>query len=110
MFENVHVPILGIVENMAYFTPPDLPDRKYYLFGEGGAKRLAETRGLPFLGQIPIDQDVREGGDMGTPVVVREPDGIAAQAFQHVARATVASVDIRVAEQPPTLATEILYR
>ncbi len=110
MFDNVHVPVLGIVENMAYFTPPDLPDRKYYLFGEGGAKRLAEARGLPFLGQIPIDQDVREGGDAGTPVVVREPDSVVAQAFQHVARATVGSVDIRVAEQPPTLATEILYR
>lgn len=110
MFDNVHVPVLGIVENMAYFAPPDLPDRKYYLFGEGGARRLAEARGLPLLGQIPIEQDVREGGDAGTPVVVREPTSAAAQAFERIARETVRAVELRVAEQPPTLATEILYR
>jgi ATP-binding protein involved in chromosome partitioning len=104
------VPVLGIVENMAYFTPPDLPDRKYYLFGEGGARKLAETRGVPFLGQIPIEQGVREGGDYGSPIVVRDEHSGAARALAEIARNTVQAVELRVAEQPPTLATEILYR
>lgn len=110
MFGNVNVPVLGIVENMAYFTPPDLPDRKYYLFGEGGARRLAETLGVPFLGEIPIEQDVREGGDDGQPVVVARPESHAAQALKHAARQTMRALELRIAEQPPTQATEILYR
>ena len=60
MFDQVHVPVLGIVENMAYFTPPELPDKKYYLFGQGGAKALAEELNVPFLGEIPLEQIVRE--------------------------------------------------
>ncbi len=110
MFGNVNVPVLGIVENMAYFTPPDLPDRKYYLFGEGGARRLAETLGVPFLGEVPIEQDVREGGDDGKPVVVAHPESVAARALSDVARRTMEALELRLAEQPPTQATEILYR
>ncbi len=110
MFNNVHVPVLGIVENMAYFTPPDLPDRKYYLFGEGGARRLAETLAVPFLGEIPIEQDVREGGDDGVPVVIAQPGSRAAQALCDMARQTMRAVELRNAEAPPTQATEILYR
>ncbi|MBE2187776.1 MAG: Mrp/NBP35 family ATP-binding protein [Rhodothermales bacterium] len=110
MFENVHVPVLGIVENMAYFSPPDLPDRKYYLFGRGGAARLAETLGVPLLAEIPIEQDVREAGDDGVPVVVAEPLSASAAAFRDLAFDTIRAVELRVAEAPPTQKIDILYR
>jgi len=110
MFEKVNVPVLGIVENMAYFTPPDLPDRKYYLFGEGGARRLAETLGVPFLGEVPIEEALRESGDRGAPIVVREPGSASARALRLVAERAAQQVSIRNAEQPPTQQVEILYR
>lgn len=110
MFSNVNVPVLGIVENMAYFTPPDLPDRKYYLFGEGGARRLAEELTVPFLGEVPIEQAVREGGDHGTPIVISEPESAAAKALKTIAERTAQQVSIRNAEQDPTQKIEILYR
>jgi ATP-binding protein involved in chromosome partitioning len=110
MFDKVDVPTLGIVENMAYFTPPDLPDRKYYLFGQGGAQRLAEERDIPFLGEVPIEQAVRERGDNGTPIVKADPDALSSQAFHRIAERTVEQVSIRNAEQDPTQKVEILYR
>lgn len=110
MFENVNVPVLGIIENMAYFTPPDRPERKYFLFGEGGARRLAESLSVPFLGEVPIEQAVREGGDDGRPIVVSAPDGAAAQAFDAAARRLTASVALRNAQQPAGQSIEILYR
>ncbi len=110
MFKNVNVPVLGIVENMAYFTPPDLPDRRYYLFGEGGAQRLAVELEVPLLGEIPIEQDVREGGDYGEPVVVRAPESAAAQALVAMAEETARQVSVRNADAPPTEPIEILYR
>ena len=110
MFENVNVPVLGIVENMAYFTPPDLGDRKYYLFGEGGARRLAEDLSVPFLGEVPIEQSLRESGDRGTPIVVQNPDAISAKAFRSIAELTAQQVSIRNADLPPTQKIEILYR
>lgn len=67
---QINVPILGIVENMSYFTPSDLPEKKYYLFGKEGGKRLAELYDLPLLGQIPIEETIREGGDIGIPAVL----------------------------------------
>jgi ATP-binding protein involved in chromosome partitioning len=110
MFGNVNVPILGIVENMAYFTPPDLPDRKYYLFGEGGARRLAEDISVPFLGEVPIEQSLRESGDHGTPIVVKDPDSISSQAFRRIAELAAQQISIRNADLPPTPQVEILYR
>ena len=110
MFANVHVPVLGVVENMAYFAPPDLPDRRYYLFGQGGARKLAETLGVPFLGEIPLVQAVREGGDVGEPEVAVRPDGPAGQAFRHVAEETVRQTDLREQNAPPTQPIEILYK
>ena len=110
MFENVHVPVLGVVENMAYFTPPDLPDRKYFLFGEGGAQRLAGELGVPVLGEVPIEQGAREAGDLGTPVVLREPESASAKAFAAMAERVAAEVDRRNAEAPPTQPIEILYK
>ncbi len=110
MFGNVNVPVLGVVENMAYFTPPDLPDRKYYLFGEGGARRLAEDLGLPLLGEVPIEQVTRESGDRGTPIVAAQPESASAKAFRRIAELTAQQVSIRNADLPATQPIEILYR
>ncbi len=85
MFEKVEVPILGILENMSFFTPPDLPDRKYYLFGEGGGRRTADEMGVDFLGEVPIDPRIVEGGDAGKPILVCAPEAPAAQAFRNLA-------------------------
>ncbi len=110
MFANVQVPVLGIVENMAYFTPPDLPDRRYYLFGEGGAQKLAGELGVPLLGEVPIEQAVREAGDHGTPVVLSAPESVAARAFVAIAERTAQQISIRNADAPATQPIEILYR
>jgi ATP-binding protein involved in chromosome partitioning len=110
MFEQVSVPVLGIVENMAYFTPPDLPDRKYHLFGEGGARRLSYELGVPFLGEIPIEQEVRETCDAGEPAVVSRPDAAASRAFIELARETSRQVELRNADLEPSQKVEILYR
>jgi ATP-binding protein involved in chromosome partitioning len=85
MFEKVQVPVLGVIENMSYFTPPDLPDRKYYLFGRGGGERVANELGVPFLGEVPIDPRVVEGGDKGRPILVHAPDSDAARALREIA-------------------------
>jgi len=110
MFDNVNVPVLGMVENMAYFTPPDLPDRKYYLFGQGGARRLARDLDVPFLGEVPIEQAVRESGDDGEPIVAAAPDSASAKAFRKATRHMVDEVALRNAEQAPSQQVEILYR
>lgn len=68
--DNIHVPVLGVVENMAWFTPAELPENKYYIFGHDGGKQMAEAMDLPFLGQIPLIQSVREAGDQGKPEVL----------------------------------------
>ena len=91
---QLNVPIIGLVENMSYFTPPELPESKYYLFGKDGGKRLAEEYDIPFLGQIPLVQNIREGGDQGVPVMMTD-DGISKQAFSSFAAQVVRSVAIR---------------
>ena len=110
MFGNVNVPVFGIVENMAFFTPPDLPDRKYYLFGQGGARRLADELGVSFLGEIPIEQALREGGDAGKPIVAESPESVSARAFQEIADALRSQVALRNAMLPATETVEILHR
>ncbi len=107
MFEKVNVPVLGMVENMAYFEPPDLPERRYYLFGQGGARQLAEELGVPFLGEIPLEQRVRETGDSGVPVVVSDPESAAARAFRSAASRLVAAMASRPEPQP---SPQIEYR
>jgi len=92
MFQKVDVPVVGIIENMSYFTPPDLPDRKYYIFGQGGGKRVAEELGVEFLGEVPIDPRIVEGGDQGKPIVTQAPESEAAQAFASLAERLVQSV------------------
>lgn len=84
MFQTVNVPILGVVENMAWFTPPGSNER-YHLFGEGGGKRIEEQFGVPLLGQIPIELEVREGGDKGAPIVLSHPDSTSAKAISEIA-------------------------
>lgn len=81
--EAINVPILGLVENMAWFTPEELPDNRYYIFGKDGAKRLAEKMDIPLLGQVPIVQGIREGGDEGKPAALTSP--IVADAFGQIA-------------------------
>ena len=110
MFENVNVPVLGIIENMAYFTPPDAPEKKYYLFGEQGARRLAEEIGVPLLGEVPIEQKVRETSDEGEPIVASDPESVSAKAFVELADRVVEQVRIRNAEAAPTQKVEILHR
>ena len=97
MFEKVEVPVLGVVENMSYFTPPELPDKKYYIFGEGGGKRVADELGVDFLGEVPIDPRVVEGGDKGRPIVIHAPDSQAATAFQELAATVVRKLAVLAA-------------
>ncbi|HEX8070118.1 MAG TPA: Mrp/NBP35 family ATP-binding protein [Pyrinomonadaceae bacterium] len=93
MFETVHVPVLGIVENMSYFVAPDT-GRRYDIFGEGGGQKLAAEYHVPFLGAIPIGLEVREGGDKGVPVVKGRPDSPQAQALRRVAEEVARQVSI----------------
>lgn len=99
--EKVGVPILGLVENMAWFTPAQHPDERYYLFGKDGVKQLAEEMNVPLLGQIPIVQDICDRGDNGTPVAL-DPSTLQGQAFLQLAARVVTQTDRRNQEQPPT--------
>lgn len=102
---QINVPVLGIVENMAYFTPAELPDNKYYIFGEGGGLRLSEKFEVPFLGQIPLVQSIREGGDSGLPAVMKE--GATAEAFVKLAESVARQIAIRNASMEKTKPVEL---
>jgi len=108
MFDGpqIKVPILGVVENMAYFTPPELPDNKYYIFGQDGGKRLAELFEIPFLGQLPITMSIREGGDMGKPALLNG-DEISMKAIDAVAQQVARQISIRNANLDPTKVVEM---
>lgn len=95
---QINVPILGIVENMAYFTPEELPDHKYYIFGKDGGKNLSEKYGVPLLGQIPLVQGIRESGDSGLPAAMKE--GPMGEAFKVLAETLARQIAIRNARQP----------
>lgn len=99
--KSVDVPVLGIIENMAWFTPAELPENKYYIFGKEGGKKLADKLGLPLMGQIPIVQSIREGGDNGTPVATND-DTITGLAFAEVAEKTKHLVHVRNIKFAPT--------
>ncbi len=101
MNDKVNVPILGLVENMAWFTPAELPNNRYYLFGKEGTKRLAEELNVPLLGQIPIVQSICENGDKGTPVALND-ESMVGQAFLDLARNVVVQTERRNAELAPT--------
>jgi ATP-binding protein involved in chromosome partitioning len=107
MFQQpqINVPILGVVENMAYFTPEELPDNKYYIFGKDGGKALAEAYAVHYLGQIPLVQSIRECGDAGRPIVL--DDNVTAHAFQDLAEAVAQQIAIRNATQDKTKKVDI---
>lgn len=102
---QINVPVLGIVENMAYFTPKELPENKYYIFGENGGKKLSEKFDVPLVGQVPIVQSIRESGDAGYPAVLK--DDITANAFKNLAESMAQQVAIRNASQNKTKRVEI---
>lgn len=104
---QVNVPIIGLVENMSYFTPAELPQNKYYLFGKEGGKQLAEEYDLAFLGQIPLVQSIREGGDNGIPAM-EGTDLVTQKAFEDFAGLTARNIAIRNAKAPQTKPVEII--
>jgi ATP-binding protein involved in chromosome partitioning len=94
MFSNpkIHVPVLGLVENMAYFAPAEFPDNRYYIFGKDGGKRLAEELKLPLLGEIPLVAGICDAGDQGKPVALNE-SSVTGLAFHRLAQQVIARVD-----------------
>jgi ATP-binding protein involved in chromosome partitioning len=97
---QINVPILGVIENMAYFTPEELPENKYYIFGKEGGRKLAEKFDVPFLGEMPLVQSIRESGDTGYPAVFKE--GLTKTAFSELAESVARQVAIRNAEKSKT--------
>ena len=94
MFQQLGVPVLGIVENMSYFIPPDLPDRRYDIFGSAGGEKTAQELNVPLLGCVPLEIPLREGGDSGVPIVAGDPDSASAQALTAIAQQIAAKVSI----------------
>ena len=104
---QLKVPIIGLVENMSYFTPEELPDNKYFIFGKDGGKNLAEEFDIPFLGQIPLVQSIREGGDIGIPLMLGD-DHITKKAFEEFAGNAARGIAMRNANMPATEIQEVL--
>jgi ATP-binding protein involved in chromosome partitioning len=104
---QINVPLLGIVENMAYFVPEDLPDRKYFIFGQGGGQKLADSLGITVLGQIPIVEQVRVRSDEGNPVAM-DPNTVIGAAFRQLAESVAQQLAIRNAQIPPTQKVEVV--
>ena len=104
---QTNVPIIGLVENMSYFTPAELPNNKYYIFGKEGGKRLSEEYDIPFLGQIPLVQSIREGGDEGVPVMMSD-DEISKRAFQEFTDNVARSVSMRNANLSSEKVAEVV--
>ena len=111
MFRNaqINVPILGVIENMAYFIPDDAPDKKYYIFGEGGGLALAKSLEAPLLGQLPIRQGIAENGDSGHPVAIYK-DGELGRDYHRLAELLAQQVAMRNAQIPPSQRVEILHK
>ncbi|WP_370390609.1 P-loop NTPase [uncultured Winogradskyella sp.] len=104
--ENINVPVLGIIENMAYFTPEELPDNKYYIFGQEGAKHLAEDLDVPLLGEIPLVQSIREAGDVGRPAALQTASPVE-EAYEALTKEVVQQVVYRNEALPATEAIKI---
>ena len=104
--DAIQVPVLGIIENMSYFTPAELPENKYYIFGEGGAKHLAERMGVALLGEIPLVQSVREAGDVGSPAALQDHTPVS-EAFESLTKEVVSELVKRNESIPPTEAIRI---
>ena len=104
--ESINIPVLGLIENMAYFTPEELPDNQYYIFGKQGAQFMAEDLGIPVLGEIPLIQSIREAGDVGRPAALQEGSKIA-EIYKETAQKMVESLVERNTNLPPTEAVKI---
>ena len=104
--ESINVPVLGIIENMAYFTPAELPDNKYYIFGQDGAKNLSEDLQVPFLGALPLVQSIREAGDIGRPAALQDGTPLE-EAFNSITKNVVQEVVKRNDDLPATEAIKI---
>lgn len=103
--EKINVPVLGLVENMSWFTPAELPQNKYFIFGKEGGKKLADKMGVPLLGRIPLIQGICESGDTGRPVALENTP--AGEAFRLLAEEVINKVNIRNTEQKPTVKLKI---
>jgi ATP-binding protein involved in chromosome partitioning len=99
--KNIQVPVLGVIENMAYFTPEELPDNKYYIFGKQGAQNLSEDLNVAFLGEIPLVQSIREAGDSGRPAALQEETPLA-RAFEKITKKVIEELNSRNEILPPT--------
>tara|TARA_B100001063_G_scaffold157088_1_gene146533 strand:- start:765 stop:1895 length:1131 start_codon:yes stop_codon:yes gene_type:complete len=99
--ENIKVPVLGIIENMSYFTPNELPENKYYIFGKSGAKNLSKDMNVPFLGELPIEQSIRESGDFGSPAALQDKTNVSS-AFEIVTKRMLNELIKRNKNLPPT--------
>jgi ATP-binding protein involved in chromosome partitioning len=104
---QLKVPVIGLVENMSYFTPAELPDNKYYIFGKDGGKNLADEFDIPLLGQIPLVQSIREGGDIGVPLMLSD-DEITKKAFAEFAGNAARGIAMRNANMDATQIQQIL--
>jgi ATP-binding protein involved in chromosome partitioning len=94
MFQQLNVPVLGVVENMSYFIPPDAPEKRYDIFGSGGGEKIATDLGAPLLGCVPLETTVREGGDQGVPIVVQFPGSASAQALKAISQQLAARISV----------------
>ena len=104
---QLKVPVIGLVENMSYFTPKELPDNKYFIFGKEGGKNLADEYDIPFLGEIPLVQSIREGGDIGIPVMISD-DEVSKKAFIEFSDNAIRGIAMRNAQLPATEVSEVL--
>lgn len=104
---QIKVPIIGLVENMAWFTPAELPNNKYYIFGKGGGRKMADQYEIPFLGEIPLVQSIREGGDAGVPIMVGD-DALTKAAFSEFAGQAARSISMRNANIESTKVVEVV--
>ncbi len=110
MFGKVNVPIIGIIENMSYFSPPDMPEKKYYIFGKHGARKLSQKLEVPFLGEIALQENIRDTSDRGTPVVEAEPDSASANSFLQIGERVRQALITRNKEMDETEKIEINIR
>jgi ATP-binding protein involved in chromosome partitioning len=104
--KSINVPVLGLIENMSWFTPAELPDNRYYIFGKDGGKELAEKMNIPLLGQVPIVMSIREGGDSGLPAAWDE-DSTTGAAFEHLASELIGQLEHRNIYFEPTVKVKV---
>ncbi|MEX1062412.1 MAG: Mrp/NBP35 family ATP-binding protein [Balneolaceae bacterium] len=110
MFNKVNVPVLGIIENMAYFVPEDMPEKKYFIFGKHGARNLSKRLDVPFLGEIPLREPIMQSGDRGTPVVVADPASPSAESFIEISNRVEQALIVRNRESAESKKVNIKFR